>query len=143
MIATFSTSSYGWSPLWLQTKILKKKTTIEVGRQPILWIGEARWIGRVFFGRGITSPGQKWWQTLWGRQVACSQIRKPKHALKVPLLFPLLSFGGAGWRRIFFHFPLVPTMHYVPFKFPMGSHQIPNGFPSKFPMCSPSSQYVP
>jgi hypothetical protein len=27
--------------------------------------------------------------------------------------------------------------HYVPFKFPMGSHQVPNTFP-KFSMCSPT-----
>ncbi len=40
---------------------------------------------------------------------------RPKHALKVPYVFFLLSFFEAGG-RIFFHFSLVPMCsHYVPF----------------------------
>jgi hypothetical protein len=103
----------------------------------------------VFFGRGIIiSPCQKRWRTLWGRESSCSQIGRPKHALKVPLLFTLLSFGGWGKKDFFFIFS--PGSHYGPFKFPMGSHQIPNVFP-EFSICSPTCspwhltfiQYIP
>jgi hypothetical protein len=52
----------------------------------------------------------------------------------VPLLFPLLSFGGGGAADFF---SLSPSSHYVPFEFPMGSHRIPNVFP-KFSICSPT-----
>jgi hypothetical protein len=50
---------------------------------------------------------------------------KAQHALKVPWFSLLLSFG---WGEDFF---------FVPNKFPLGSHQVPNLFP-RFPMCSPS-----
>jgi hypothetical protein len=36
---------------------------------------------------------------------------RPKHALKVPCFFFLLSLDGAGGqKRIFFHFSLVPNV---------------------------------
>jgi hypothetical protein len=37
------------------------------------------------------------------------------------------SMGGGGGGKIIFIFLLFPTgSFYVPFKFPMGSHQVPN-----------------
>jgi hypothetical protein len=53
------------------------------------------------------------------------------------LIFFLLGFGfwgGRGGGDGFFSFFL--CSQHVPFKFPMGSHQVLNMFP-RFPMCSP------
>jgi hypothetical protein len=56
---------------------------------------------------------------------------RPKHALKVPFLFPFMfwGFGGRGGGGCFFIFPNFPMCsHYVPFKFPMGSQYFPQHF---------------
>ncbi len=60
---------------------------------------------------------------------------KVQACIQNALHFFLLSFGEGG-ERIFFIFPwILICSHYVPFKFPMGSHQVLN-------ICS-SSQCVP
>ncbi len=79
---------------------------------------------------------------LFGKRNFMQPMGRPKQALQGwgALLFFLFSFGEG---RIFFHFSLVPMCsHYVPFKFPMGSHQVSNVFPNMFsiapdfyPMC--------
>jgi hypothetical protein len=90
----------------------------------------------VFIARAI-SPGQKWCQTIWeekyhadnGKAQACTQDA---------FLFFVLSWSGGAVevRQIFFIFPWFPMYsHYVPFKFSMGSHQVPKMF-LKFPMHS-------
>jgi hypothetical protein len=64
------------------------------------------------------------------------------------LLFFLISFG-----EDFFHFPLVPNLLPVPFKFSIGSHQVPNVFlnmssiaphfcPICFGKCCPPFTYI-
>jgi hypothetical protein len=80
-------------------------------------------MGRVFFARGI-NLGQKWWRTLWeekfhaanGKAQACTQ-----GALH---FFPFKVWVGEGF--FFLKIPWFPKRsHYVPFKFPLGSHYVP------------------
>jgi hypothetical protein len=48
----------------------------------------------------------------FGKRNFMLPMGRPKHALKVPSFFFLLSFVGKGFFFSFFHGP-----HYVPFKF--------------------------
>jgi len=87
-------------------------------------------IGRTFFARDI-SPSQKWWQTLWGREISCSQWEGPS-MLSRCLVFFAFKFGG-GRGRVFFHFSSVATM------FPLSSQWVL----IRFPICSQCvSQHV-
>jgi hypothetical protein len=77
----------------------------------------------------------------FGKRNFMQPMGRPKHAIKVPCFF-LVSLGGGaggevGWKVFFFHFSLVPNVFYVPFEFPMDSHQVPNMFP-KFQIGSPT-----
>ncbi len=97
------------------------------------------WIGRVFFARGISSPGQNWRWTLLGREIHTAN-GKAQACTQGTLLFFLLSFWGRGreGEGFFFIFPWFPMCsHYVPFNFLMGFHQVLNMF-LKFPTCSPT-----
>jgi len=85
-------------------------------------------IGRVFFARAI-SPGQKWWWTLLGRELSCEWEGLGMES-KCLDFFPF-KFGGrkggvGRGERIFFSF--IPGSQLVP---------------TRFPLCSPSSQCVP
>jgi hypothetical protein len=113
--------------------------------------GFDEWIGRVFFVEGIISLGQKWWWTLFGREISCNQWEGLSMHSKCLVFFPFKFFWG--WGRIFFHFSLVlMCSHYVPFKFPMGSQyvpQVPNLFsiachfhPICFGKCCPRFTYI-
>jgi len=70
----------------------------------------------------------------FGKRKLMQPIGRPKHALKVPCFFFLLSkLGGGGF---FFLNPwFLMCSHYVTFNFPMG--------PISFPICSSSSLCVP
>jgi len=72
-------------------------------------------------------PRNKYPQFIMG-VLAKASMGRPKHALKVPLLFFLLSFGGGriGERGFFFQISLVPNV------LPLCSVQVPNVFPNMF-----------
>ncbi len=75
----------------------------------------------MFFARGV-SPCQKWWWSLLGREISCSQWEGPSMHSRCLIFFLLMFWGGRGKERFFFIFPNFPMCsHYVPFKFPMGS----------------------
>ncbi len=80
----------------------------------------------MFFARG-SSPGQKWWRTLLGREISCSQWEGPSMHSSCLAFFPF-KFRGEGvmGKIFFFHFSLVPTM------FPSSSQQVPNVLPNMF-----------
>jgi hypothetical protein len=86
-----------------------------------------------FFAKSIT-PGQKMVTNSIVRKKLVQQLAQPKTCIQGALIFSLLSLGGAGG-TIFHFFPCSMCCHYIPFNFPMGSHQIPIMFP-KFPICS-------
>ncbi len=98
----------------------------------------------MFFARG-TSLGPKWWQTLLGREMPCSQWERPSMHSRCLAFFPfvLFSFEG-GEKDFFFIFPSFPMCsHYVPFRFPIGSQyvpQVPNVFPN---MCFVAPNFFP
>jgi len=71
----------------------------------IIIISSRNSICRVFFARGI-SPSQKWWQTLWGREISCSQW-EGQACSQDAWFFLLLSLGGAG-EGFFFIFRVLP-----------------------------------
>jgi hypothetical protein len=75
----------------------------------------------VFFARGIISPGQKWWQTLLGREISWSQWEGPSMHSK-SLAFFHFKFRVGGGKDFFSFFP--------------GSQCIPTMFPWGFPSCS-------
>jgi hypothetical protein len=60
----------------------------------------------VFFARGI-SLGQKWWQTLLGRDISCSQWEGQSMHSRCLAFYPFKFWGE---RIFFFHFPLVPIV---------------------------------
>jgi len=94
------------------------------------WI---RWIGRVFLAVRIR-PGQKWWWTLLGREISCSQSEGPSMHSRCLAFLPFKFWVGVVGKEfffiLFFHFPLVPNV------FPMCSLEVPSWFSS-------GSQYVP
>jgi hypothetical protein len=83
--------------------------------------------------RGI-NPAQMWWPTVLGIEISCSQWEGSACTQSALICF-LWSLGleGGGEGRIFIFFICSQP---VPFKFPMGSHQVPNMF-IRFPMCFP------
>jgi hypothetical protein len=86
------------------------------------------WVGRVFFSNAII-PGQKWWPTLLGREISCSQWE----GIQGGLLFFLLSLGVKDFFFIFLWFPICSFK--VPNGFPSESQyvsQVPNVFPNMF-----------
>jgi hypothetical protein len=79
----------------------------------------------------------------YGKRNFMQPMGRPHHALMVACLFSFLVLGGGeggGGGKVFFSIlPWFPMCsHYVPLKFPMGSHQIfnvfqvPNVFPKMF-----------
>jgi len=82
------------------------------------------WIGEVFFAKGV-SPCQKWWRSLLGREISCSQWEGPSMRSRCLAFFPFMFWGGGegGGREIFFHFSWLPNV------FTLCSFQVPNGFP--------------
>jgi len=52
---------------------------------------------------------------------------RPKHALNVPCFFSFYVLGWGAGRKDFFSFFLM-CLHYVPFKFPMGSQYFSQHF---------------
>jgi hypothetical protein len=75
------------------------------------------WIGEVFIARGI-SPGQKWWPTLLGTEISCTQWEGRRMHSRCLVFFPFKGRGGGG-----------PNM------FTSSSQWVPIRFP-KFSMCS-------
>jgi hypothetical protein len=61
------------SPSRDEFKELSEKNSFLICKKLCRFVG---WIDRVFFARG-TSPGQKWWWTLLGREISCSQWEDP------------------------------------------------------------------
>ncbi len=89
------------------------------------WIPWSSWkvsifsIGRVFFARGSEWPRPKMVTNSFQKRNFMQPTGRPKHPLKVALLFFLLSLrAGREGTRIFFHFSL----------FPICSLWVPNGF---------------
>ncbi len=71
-----------------------------------------------------------------GREISCSQ---PKHALKVPCFFSFYVLGWGMGGDFFFIFRSFPIcLHYVPFKFQMGSRYVPQ-FRNVFPFLHTTS----
>jgi hypothetical protein len=71
---------------------------------------------------------QKWWRIVLEIEISCNQWKCSTCVQSALILF-ILSFGlGRGAAKDFFPF--------VPLKFPMSSHQVPNMFP-RFPIFSP------
>ncbi len=97
------------------------------------WI---RWIGRVFLAVHIR-PGQKWWWTLLGREISCSQSEGPSMHSRCLAFLPFKFWVGVVGKEfffiLFFHFPLVPNV------FTWSSQLVL----IRFPICSPSFQCVP
>jgi len=76
---------------------------------------------------------QKWWWTLLGRQVSCSDWEGISMHSRCVAFIPFKLSAGQSQRRIFF--PIFPGSHYVPFNFPISSHPVPevlNVFPTMF-----------
>ncbi len=71
-----------------------------------------------------------------GKRKIMQPMGRPRHALKVACFFHFKvgGEGSGGWvEGFFFIFPLFPMCSlYVPFMFPMGSHQVLNMFPNMF-----------
>jgi hypothetical protein len=90
-------------------------------------------MGRVFFARGIISPGQKWWETLLGREISWSQWEGPSiHSRSLAFFHFKSRVGAKGFFFIFPWFPMYPTL------FPSSSHHVPNMFsiaPQFYPIC--------
>ncbi len=82
------------------------------------------WIGRVFFARGV-SPGQKWWPSLFGREISCSQWEGPSMHSR-PCFFSFCVWGGGICFSFFRASQCVGTM------FPSSSQWVPNIFPNMF-----------
>jgi hypothetical protein len=84
---------------------------------------------------------QKWWSTVLETKNTCSQWvgwSMPSRCLD---FFPFkFCLGWGWWWKDFFSFFFCSL--YVPFKFSVGSHQVPNMCP-KFPMCSQSATVMP
>jgi hypothetical protein len=66
---------------------------------------------------------------IWQEKFSCSQ-GKAQACTRGAVLFFLLSLGEEDFFFIFPWFQM--CSHYVAFKFPMGSHQVPNVFPNMF-----------
>ncbi len=75
----------------------------------------------MFFARDI-SPGQKWWQTLLGREISCSQVECLSMHSRCLASFPF-KFGGWGG-----FFPLFPGSQCVHTMFPLSSQWVPIRF---------------
>jgi hypothetical protein len=77
----------------------------------------------------VISPGQKWWPTLLGSEISCSQWEGPNMHSRCLTFFPFMFWGVGvgGGGRVFNFFPwFLMCSRYVHSKFPMGS-----------PTCSP------
>ncbi len=95
------------------------------------------WISGVFFARGV-SPCQKWWWSLLGREISCSQWEGPSMHSRCLVFFPFMFWGGGG-RRDFFSF--FPTSQCVRTMFLSSSQWVPNIFPNIFSI--PPHFYMP
>jgi hypothetical protein len=89
-------------------KELSEKNSFLICKKLCRFVG---WIGRVFFARG-TSPGQKWWQTLLGREISCSQWEDPSMHSRGLAFFSFQVWQGVLFLFIFPWFPM--CSHYVP-----------------------------
>jgi hypothetical protein len=81
---------------------------------------------------GGISLGQKWWRVILEIEISCNQWEGSACTQSALILFSFKFWVGG--KEDFFSFFL--CSQHVPFKFPMGSHQVLNMF-SRFPMCSP------
>jgi hypothetical protein len=86
----------------------------------------------VFFAKGVRL-GKKWWQTILGREISCSQWESPSILSRCLVFFPFKFWGGG---KDFFYFSLVPNV------FLLCSIQVPNVFsnmlsitPHFYPIC--------
>ncbi len=91
-------------------------------------------IGRMFFAMGI-GPGQKWWWTLLGREISCTQWEGPQACTQGALLFFPFKFGEFESFFSFFPGSQCVCSHYVLNGFSSHSQYIPqvlNEFPNMF-----------
>jgi len=85
------------------------------------------WIGGVFFARDV-SPCQKWWWSLLGREISCSQWEGPSMHSRCVAFFSFHVLGRGG--RDFFSF--FPASQCVCSMFLSSSQWVPNIFPNIF-----------
>jgi hypothetical protein len=86
----------------------------------------------VFFARGI-SPGQKWWGTLFGREISCSQWEGPSMPSRCLTFFPYKFWGGffsfsPGSQSVLSSLQVLNSSLQVLNR----SHQVPNVFLNMF-----------
>jgi hypothetical protein len=59
---------------------------------------------------GVLAQAKNGDKQFWNIEISCSQWEGSQHALKVPLIYFLLSFGFGDGGGFFFHFSFVPNM---------------------------------